>query len=147
MNGKILDYDSSTKMGTISAVDGGERYTFMIDEWKNSNLPQKNMMVDFISDGSIAKEVFMLRNMQAENNTLFGLLAVGLTLFFLFIGTFISRLFIAKEPVSKAIIPTSIHFIATILMIIPVVGWIIALVANLYYMYKNYKIVVEHNNF
>lgn len=146
MNGKILDYNTSTKVGVILAIDNGERYTFNIDNWNTNNIPQKNMQVDFICEGNVAKDVFMLKDTQSESNTLFGLLSVGLTFFFLFIGTFVSRLFIAKEPIGKVILPTLIHFITTVLIIIPFFGWMITLIATLYYMYKNYKLIVENNN-
>jgi len=144
MTGKILGYDKSSNTGDISA-DNGSRYKFSKEDWKESNLPQKEMKVDFEpSAENNAKDIYVVKDQVEENTyTLLGLIAVGITFFFGFIGTFVSRLLIAKEPLGSVILPTIIHFIITALVIIPVIGWLIYLIGTCYYMYKNYKLVTE----
>lgn len=142
MTGKILGYDTTSNTGTVSG-DDGKRYKFSKDDWKESTTAQKETKVDFdIADDGTAKEIYQINDKAAENNdALMGLLAIGITFFFGFIGTFISRLVLAKQPVGKTIVPTLIHFVITLLGLIPVLGWIIYLIGTGYYMYKNYILV------
>jgi len=47
MKGKVLDFSIQTGEGVISA-DNGERYTFVVAEWKASDIhPTKGVIVDF----------------------------------------------------------------------------------------------------
>jgi hypothetical protein len=142
MTGKILGFDISSNEGVISS-DDGKRYKFSKSEWKDDEIPQKDIKIDFdIADGDIAKDIYIIRDKEAENNeTLMGLLAVGITFFFGFIGTFVTRLVLAKQPFGKTIIPTLIHLIITIAVIVPLLGWAVYLIGTLYYMIKNYKLV------
>jgi len=143
MTGKILGFDTVTNTGTVSG-DDGKRYKFSKNDWKESKLPQKESKVDFdIAEDATAKEIYQINDKMAENNDiLMGLLAIGITFFFGFIGTFVSRLVLAKQPVGKTIIPTLIHFVITMLGFIPVLGWIIYLIGTGYYMYKNYILII-----
>lgn len=142
MTGKILGYDTTSNTGSVSG-DDGKRYKFSKDDWKENIAPQKETKVDFdIADDGTAKEIYQVNDKLAENNdTLMGLLAIGITFFFGFIGTFVSRIVLAKQPVGKTIVPTLIHFVITLLGLIPVLGWIIYLIGTGYYMYKNYILV------
>ena len=142
MTGKILGYDTANSTGTVSG-DDGKRYKFSKDDWKENAAPQKEAKVDFdIAEDGTAKEIYQINDKMAENNdTLMGLLAIGITFFFGFIGTFVSRLVLAKQPVGKTIVPTLIHFVITVLGFIPILGWIIYLIGTGYYMYKNYILV------
>ena len=142
MTGKILGYDTTSNTGTISG-DNGERYKFSKAEWKESIAPQKETKVDFdIAEDGEAKDIYQVKDSAAENNDmLMGLVAIGITFFFGFIGTFISRLVLAKQPIGKTIVPTLIHFVITMLGLIPVLGWIVYLIGTGYYMYKNYILV------
>ena len=143
MIGKVLGYDNQTNEGTISANDG-TRYKFTKENWKDTNPPSSNMEVDFeIAEDDIANDIYVTRNITKEDNTMIGLVAVGLTFFFGFIGTFVSRLFLAKQPVGASIIPTLIHLFLTFLFLIPILGWLIYIVGTGYYMYKNYQLIVE----
>jgi len=143
MIGKVLGYDKQTNEGTISANDG-TRYKFSKENWKDGSTPSSNMEVDFeIADDNIAKDIYVTKNITKDNNTMIGLVAVGLTFFFGFIGTFVSRLFLAKQSIGSSIIATVIHLVITLLVFIPVLGWIIYIVGTGYYMYKNYKLIVE----
>ncbi|PHS55835.1 MAG: hypothetical protein COB17_10930 [Sulfurimonas sp.] len=144
MIGRILGYDISDNTGTISG-DNGSRYKFSKENWKDSIKPQKEMKVDFETDAEgNAKDIYFVKDQVAENtSTLLGLVAVGITFFFGFIGTFISRLFIAKQAIGSTIVPTAIHFLITILLFIPIVGWLIYLGGTFYYMYTNYQLSTQ----
>ena len=144
MTGKILGFDTNENTGTL-AGDNGQRYTFAREDWKEELPPQKEMKVDFdTEEGNHAKAIYHIKDSASENNEIMmGLLAVGLTFFLAFFGTFIVRLVLAKQPVGKTLMPTFIHFIATILVIIPVLGWVIYLVGTAYYMIKNYQLVMN----
>ena len=144
MTGKILGYDTNDNTGIISS-DKGTRYKFTKEDWKENSTPRKEMKVDFEdTEENTAKDIYLIQDQLVENtNTLLGLIAVGITFFFGFIGTFISRLFIAREPIGNVILPTIIHFIITALVIIPLFGWIIYFVGTCYYMYKNYMLVTQ----
>ena len=144
MIGRILGYDTSDNTGIISS-DNGTRYKFTKENWKENSTPQKEMKVDFeATEENTAKDIYIIQDQLVENtNTLLGLIAVGITFFFGFIGTFISRLFIAREPFGSVILPTLIHFVITALVVIPLFGWIIYFIGTCYYMYKNYKLVTQ----
>jgi len=145
MTGKILGYDTVSNIGTVSG-DDGKRYKFSKDDWKENTIVQKETKVDFnIAEGDTAKEIYQINDKMAENNdTLMGLLAIGITFFFAFIGTFVSRLVLAKQPVGKTIVPTLMHFVITMLGLIPILGWVIYLIGTGYYMYKNYKLLQQN---
>ncbi|PHS42232.1 MAG: hypothetical protein COB07_00395 [Sulfurovum sp.] len=142
MTGKILGFDITNNTGTVSG-DDGKRYKFSKVDWKESVAPQKETKVDFdMGEDGTAKEIYQITDKVAENNdALMGLLAIGITFFFGFIGTFVSRLVLAKQPIEKTIVPTLIHFVITMLALIPILGWIIYLIGTGYYMYKNYILV------
>lgn len=142
MIGKILGFDGKT--GTISG-DNGSRYTFSREDFKESSHPQKDMKVDFeINDENNAKDIYTIKDQIAENtSTLLGLIAVGITFFFGFIGTFVSRVFLAKKSIGSVLVPTAIHLLITFLVLIPVIGWFIYLVGTFYYMYKNYQLTIS----
>ena len=148
MTGRILGYDNSNNTGTISA-DNGTRYKFTKEDWKEGRVPQKEMKVDFdVNDENSAIEIYIVRDIEAENNsTAMGLVTVLLTFLLGFIGTFISRLFIAKEPVGSTLIATAIHFMTAIAFVVPVLGWIVMIVGTGYYMYKNYMLVTQQNTY
>ena len=51
MKGKILDFQVQSSSGAISG-DDGNRYNFQASEWKENNIPERGMSVDFdIKDG------------------------------------------------------------------------------------------------
>ena len=147
MIGKILGYDMNESMGTISG-DDGNRYKFTKEDWKETIVPSKEMLVDFEIDAESkrAKDIYQIKDTAAENNDmLMGLFALGITFLFGFIGTFVSRLILAKQPIEKTIIPTIIHFVVTLLLLIPILGWFLYVVGTLYYMVKNYGIVANQD--
>ncbi len=59
MKGILLGFNISTSEGVISG-DDAERYSFSGTEWKETEPPMKGKRVDFIVDGSIAKEVYSI---------------------------------------------------------------------------------------
>lgn len=144
MTGIILVFDNSSNQGIISAVNG-QRYSFMKEDYNEQSLPAKNIKVDFeVTEENKAIDIYTVRDHFQENtNTILGIVALGITFFLGFIGTLISRVAIAKESFGAAIIPTIIHFVITILIFIPVVGWLIYIMGTGYYMYKNYILTVN----
>ena len=74
---------------------------------------------------------------------LVGIIA-GLVTFFLgFIGTFIVRLAIVRDPFVKTLLPTFIHFLLNAAVIIPVIGVVIAVIANIYFVWVNFKMATK----
>jgi hypothetical protein len=58
MKGKILDYSIQNSGGVISGEDGN-RYEFLVAEWKSDKAPKINQKVDFEIDGKIAKGIYL----------------------------------------------------------------------------------------
>jgi len=145
MLGKILGFNG--EIGTISS-ENGSRYSFTKEDFKEDIQPQKDLKVDFeIDDEGNARDIYVVKDQVAENtSTLLGLIAVAITFFFGFIGTFISRVFLAKKSVGSSIVPTIIHLLITLLVLIPLVGWFIYLVGTFYYMYKNYQLTIASSS-
>jgi hypothetical protein len=144
VTGKILGYNPDEASGTIKS-ESGERYTFSIDDWKENTPPKKDMRVDFERDESgRAKEIFLERERSEEHSgIMLGLVSLGLTFFLGFIGTFISRVVISGQSFSSAIIPTLIHLLLSFTVLIPVFGWIVYLIVTVYYMVRNYQLVMK----
>lgn len=58
MKGQILDYSVQTNSGTISGADNA-RYNFNGAEWKGQGIPLRGMTVDFVTEGTQAKAVYV----------------------------------------------------------------------------------------
>lgn len=144
MLGTVLGFDATSNTGIISAKDG-DRYNFTHQAWKEDNAPQKGMSVDFdTSAEGDAKDIYVVKNKVVEQNeTIMGIVSILITFFLGFIGTFISRLVLSKEPIGATIIPTLIHFVITLLVMVPIVGWLIYIIGTGYYMYTNYKRTID----
>ena len=65
MKGKILDDNIQESKGIISG-DDGQRYSFENKDWKASELPKVNQIVDFEVQGNQAKSVYAIK-MQEKN--------------------------------------------------------------------------------
>lgn len=72
-----------------------------------------------------------------------GIVAGLLTFFLGFIGTFIVRIAIVKHPFKDTIVPTLIHFLLNAAVVIPVIGIIIAVIGNIYYVWVNFKLAAK----
>lgn len=144
MTGKILGFDVETNTGTISG-DDGKRYTFAQENWKENHTPLRDSKVDFhVDEEGKTVDIYQVKDAAAENNkTVMGLFSLAITFFFGFLGTLVSRLVISKQSAGAALVPTAIHFVITLSIIIPVLGWIVYLVGTIYYMVKNYKLAVN----
>ena len=64
MKGKILDYNIQESKGVISG-DDGQRYSFENKDWKASELPKVNQIVDFEIDEEYAKKIYILQSESA----------------------------------------------------------------------------------
>lgn len=144
MIGKILGFDVETNTGTISG-DDGKRYTFAKEGWKESHAPARDCKIDFhVDEEGQAIDIYQVKDAAVENNaTVMGLFSLAITFFFGFLGTLVSRLVISKQSAGAALVPTAIHFVITLSIIIPVLGWIVYLIGTIYYMVKNYKLAVN----
>ncbi len=58
MKGKILDYNFQESRGIISA-DDGNRYSFENSQWKGTQSPKVNQIVDFEIDSQNAKDIYL----------------------------------------------------------------------------------------
>lgn len=141
MKGKILGYDSNSNEGAIQGTDGN-RYSFLLPEWKGGDTPRADISVDFVPNEGYALKIYPIKDKIAEGSKLLlGLISLLITFFFGFIGTLISRLALAKQPASAVIVPVLIHAIFALFFFIPVVGWIFYFVCTVYFMVKNYQLV------
>ena len=140
MKGKVLGYSSNDNEGVI--VVDEKRYKFEKEDWKESQVPQKGMEVDFINEAENAKEIYLLVS-QDKDTTLLGIISLAITFFLGFIGTLISRMVISKHSFSQALMPTLGHLAITLLALIPVLGWIFYVVGTIYFMVKNYQLVLN----
>lgn len=61
MKGKILDYNFQESRGIISA-DDGNRYYFENSQWKGTQSPKVNQIVDFEIDGQNAKDIYLVKS-------------------------------------------------------------------------------------
>lgn len=79
MKGKILDYNIQESKGVISG-DDGQRYSFENKDWKASELPKVNQIVDFEVDENQAKSVYAIKMQEKNSNTTLLLLVIGISL-------------------------------------------------------------------
>ena len=68
MKGKILDYNIQESKGIISG-DDGQRYSFENKDWKASELPKVNQVVDFEIDELNAKNIYAQTVQQSNSNS------------------------------------------------------------------------------
>ncbi len=92
MKGKILDYNIQESKGVISG-DDGQRYSFENKDWKASELPKVNQIVDFEVQGNQAKSVYAIKMQEKNSNTTLLLLVIGISLtifglYFLYLAIF-----------------------------------------------------------
>ena len=92
MKGKILDYNIQESKGIISG-DDGQRYSFENKDWKASELPKVNQIVDFEVDENQAKSVYAIKMQEKNSNTTLLLLVIGISLtifglYFLYLAIF-----------------------------------------------------------
>lgn len=144
MTGKILGFDVETNTGTISG-DDGKRYTFAKEGWKENHAPSRDTKVDFhVDEEGKPVDIYQVKDAAADNTkTIMGVISLAITFFFGFIGTLVSRLVISKQPAGAALVPTAIHFVITLSLLIPLLGLLIYFGGTIYYMIQNYKLAVN----
>ena len=57
MRGRILGYDAENFKGVLSGHDG-QRYDFVVDDWRGTGDPRAGQEVDFQINGAVAKDIF-----------------------------------------------------------------------------------------
>jgi len=87
MRGRILDFDAKKGEGVIIS-DNFERFTFSLQDWRSMDtLPAKGLVVDFVPEDNIAKDIYVLEESRSEkseasknekNKIVAGLLAIFL---------------------------------------------------------------------
>jgi hypothetical protein len=87
-----LDYNIQESKGIISG-DDGQRYSFENKDWKSSELPKINQIVDFEVDENKAKSVYAIKMQEKNSNTTLLLLVIGISLtifglYFLYLAIF-----------------------------------------------------------
>ena len=141
MKGRILGYDSRNSEGAIQGIDGN-RYSFQLAEWKGEDVPKPETAVDFIPEGGVALKIYPIRDSEAEQNKLvLSIISLLITFFLGFIGTLVSRLAMARQPLSRVILPVAIHAVIALFLFFPVFGWVIYVAGTIYFMVKNYQII------
>ena len=93
----------------------------------------------------IIREVFIktLEKYFLGDHMVTGIIAGLLTFFLGFIGTFIVRIAIVKHPFEETLKPTFIHFLLNLAIVIPVVGFFIALIGNIYFAWVNFQLAKQ----
>ena len=87
MKGKILDYNIQESKGVISG-DDGQRYSFENKDWKASELPKVNQIVDFEVDELNALEIYLVKQssynsiLQKLDQSYVGKFMLGVILYF-----------------------------------------------------------------
>ncbi len=59
MRGRVLGWDNRASEGLISGEDG-ERYRFARPDWRDDQWPQRDMLVDFHANETMASSIFVL---------------------------------------------------------------------------------------
>lgn len=65
MKGKILDYNIQESKGIISG-DDGQRYSFENKDWKSSELPKVDQIIDFATNGTSANEIYVVKGKSSQ---------------------------------------------------------------------------------
>jgi uncharacterized membrane protein len=60
MKGNVLGFDPDSNTGAISGHDG-RRYAFVRLEWRGAGVPLRGDVVDFVTDGDRATQIYPLR--------------------------------------------------------------------------------------
>lgn len=143
MKGTILGFQSTEGTGAIRGIDG-KRYSFASTEWKVDRPPRAGAPVEFVATDGCAEGVYEISDRESKNNRqVWGVVSLLLTFFLGFIGTLISRLGIAELPARKVLAPVFAHLGITLLLFIPVLGWVIYIAGTLVFMTRNYQLVMS----
>lgn len=131
MKGKILDFTLQESKGIISSEDGN-RYEFMVSQWKGKKSPTINQVVDFTINGNLAEDIYTLSNTNSTSNSkvVAGLLA-------LFLGVFgVHKFYLGCT--TAGIVMLAVFLFGFILLGIPsFIIAIIAFVEALIYFFKS----------
>lgn len=57
MRGRILGYDAENFKGVLAGHDG-QRYDFVVDDWRGTGDPRPGVEIDFQVNGTVAKDIF-----------------------------------------------------------------------------------------
>ncbi len=143
MLGKILGLSKNSDQGTIIGKDGN-RYTFFKKDFQDQTIPGKDVCVEFSPNNNKATSIEVCETCCKEkSNIIFGITSIFITLIFGFIGTFISRLLFAKLPIKNVLVATTLHFIVSTVLIVPILGYLVYVIGVLYFTVQNYKLIMK----
>ena len=140
MKGKILDYSFQQNSGVI-AGDDGNRYTFENHDWKGEGLPSRGMNIDFTTEGSIAREIYLSLDSPAGVSGEKSKIAAGLLAIFLG-GLGIHKFYLGFTAQGLIFLLTNtIGWVVTIFLLgLPnIILGIIALIEGILYLTKPIK--------
>lgn len=132
MRGKILDFSDANRTGLIRE-DDANRYEFSAADWKSEVVVAAGLEVDFVADGSRAKEIYVDIPSRTAASTDKNKVAAGL--FAIFLGAIgIHKFYLGY---SKAgIIMILVFFVGFILILPPIAISIIAFIEGIIYLTK-----------
>lgn len=130
MRGKILDFNIQQSKGIILS-DNGERFEFVISEWKSNKSPYVNQIVDFNINENVAESIYTASTKESDKNKFVaGILA-------LFLGVLgIHKFYLGCT--TAGIVMLVVFLLGIILLGIPsfIIG-IIAFIEALIYFFKS----------
>lgn len=131
MKGKVLHFDGQAKTGQITG-DDGNRYTFTIEDWKQSSPPRVGCSIDFINDGDQAQEIYVTSALTTGASK-----KVAAALFAFFLGAFGAHKFYLGYK-KEGIIMLLVFLFGWILLGIPsVIIGLIAIIEFILYLTKS----------
>ena len=65
MKGRIIGFDPTTYKGAINGQDG-QRYDFVMQDWRGTAPPKVGAEVDFVTDGTHAREIYLVAGVAAS---------------------------------------------------------------------------------
>ncbi|ABB45111.1 TM2 [Sulfurimonas denitrificans DSM 1251] len=132
MKGKILDFNTQSSSGVISA-DDGNRYNFNTSEWKSEKSPKVNQIVDFAISAENATAIYLDRSVsfvEAKSKIAAALLAF-------FLGAFgIHKFYLGCN--SAGVIMLVLFLVGFVLLGLPslIIG-LIAFIESIIYIVKS----------
>lgn len=137
MKGRVLDYSLQESSGVISG-DDGNRYTFQNSDWRSEKLPSRGMSVDFDTEGSIAKDIYLSLNAASGTTGEKSKIAAGLLAIFLG-GIGIHKFYLGYTgPGLVFLLINTVGWVITIFLLgIPnIILGVIALIEGIIYLTK-----------
>lgn len=138
MKGKILDYNIQESKGVISG-DDGQRYSFENKDWKASELPKVNQIVDFEVDELNALEIYLVKQ-SSYNSILQKLDQYGVGQFMLGVILYFSMGAILQEIIDSYNFKDGLEIVSLVIASLGLFGLLLS------FGHFNLLINVKYNN-